>query len=63
MKTAELIGVVYLVRIAYDETALREKIKTAGARWDYERKLWLADGAVIRRLALHDRIVGWLEPE
>ncbi len=56
-------GAVYLVKIAYDEAALREKIKAAGARWNREQKLWLTTGEVIRRLGLHDRVTGWLEGE
>jgi hypothetical protein len=51
------------VKIGYDERALREQIKAAGARWNPEHKLWMTTGEVVRRLALHDRVSGWLETE
>ncbi len=72
IKTVELIeeespwiapGAVYLVKIAFEEAALREKVKAAGARWNNERKLWMTTGGVVRRLGLQDRVVTWLEPE
>jgi len=31
--------------------------------WNHEQKLWLTTGDVVRRLDLHDRVAGWLEPE
>lgn len=72
IKTVELIeeeapwiatASVYLLKIGFEETALREKVKTAGARWNSERKLWMVTGAVVRRLVLEARVVGWLDPE
>jgi hypothetical protein len=72
LKTVELIeeeaawiasGGVYLVKIGYEETVLRERIKAAGARWDRERRLWQTTGAVVRRLSLEERVVTWLPQE
>ena len=48
MKTVELIeeeqpwfasGAVYLMKMGWDEAALRERLKMAGARWLPDRKL------------------------
>ena len=74
LKTVELIeeespwtpagaGAVYLVRIDYDETALRARVKEAGGRWSPQRKLWLLTRDTLRRLSLEDRIVAWLPQE
>ncbi|HEX7706320.1 MAG TPA: hypothetical protein VF701_07680 [Thermoanaerobaculia bacterium] len=60
IKTVELIeeeaplieaGGVYLVKIRYEETALREQIRQAGARWDPARKLSKTTGAIVRSSA------------
>ena len=72
LKTVELIeeeapwiasGAVYCLKIAFEETSLREKLKMAGARWNREQRVWMTTGAVVRRLALQDRVIGWAEPE
>ena len=72
IKTMELIeeeaawigsAALYLVKIAWPETALREQLKQTGARWDATRKVWITSGTTVRRLRLEDRVVGWLEPE
>jgi hypothetical protein len=72
IKTVELIedewpwtptAAIYLVKIGYEEAALREKVKAAGGRWNSERKVWLVTGADVRRLQLEDRVVAWLEPQ
>ena len=51
------------MKIAYEETALRARLKAAAARWNHTQTRWLTTGQIVRRLALHDRIVGWLETE
>lgn len=53
----------YLVKIAYEEEALREKVKTAGAEWVRERRLWRVSGRTVRHLALEDRVVDWIPSE
>lgn len=72
IKTVELIeeesewiapGAIYLVKIGFEEASLREKIKSTGARWNRERKVWMTTGQVVRSLELQDRVVGWIEPE
>lgn len=66
LKTVELIieetewlppGGVFLVRIHYNETELREKVKTAGGLWEPHRKLWRVDRDTVRRLGLRARII------
>lgn len=72
IKTVELIedespwmppAQIYLVKIGYEEAALREKVKAAGGRWNGMKKVWLMTGFEVRRLELEDRVVAWLEPE
>ncbi|HEX9160132.1 MAG TPA: hypothetical protein VF980_00380 [Thermoanaerobaculia bacterium] len=50
------------MKIGYEEDALRERIKEAGATWNRGRKLWALREAV-RRLNLEDRVASWLELE
>jgi hypothetical protein len=72
VKTVELIeeespwapsGALYLVKIPYDDLQLRTAVKSAGARWNRDRKAWLVPPATVRALRLEDRIIGWLEPD
>ena len=72
LKTVELIeeevdwfppAPLYLVKIAYDELALREEVKRAGGSWNAERKAWMVRSDVLRGLHLETRVVGWLELE
>jgi hypothetical protein len=56
------------VAVAYDEKALREKLKAAGGRWDPEEKFWkVRFGSIRRDNALVGRIVtdtaAKMEPE
>lgn len=46
-----------LVRIGYQETALRQRIMAAGGSWDARQKLWSLPKIAIRRLGLQDRVV------
>ena len=68
LKTVELIeeeapwlamGSLYHVKIGFEETALREKLKAAGARWEPDRRAWKVTGAMIRLLRLEERVVMW----
>lgn len=45
------------VRIGYDETDLRHRIKNAGGVWDGSRKLWRISGQAAKTLGLQKRIV------
>jgi hypothetical protein len=53
---------IYLVKIGYEETSLRERIKEAGGRWNAEKRGWIVNGSAVVRLALEDRVIAWLEP-
>lgn len=46
-----------MVRIGYDEIALRHQVKEAGGTWDAQRKLWRLPKPAIRALGLKDRVV------
>lgn len=46
-----------LIRIGYEEVALREAVKSAGGRWQQDRKLWQLRYAVVYGLELEGRIV------
>lgn len=72
VKTVELIeeetdwtpaNVLYLVKIDWNETILRERAKAAGARWNPERRLWLMSSDLVRALRLGSRVVFWVESE
>lgn len=45
------------VRIACSETALRERIKTAGGIWRHQQRLWEVDWKTVRELGLQIRVV------
>jgi hypothetical protein len=45
------------VRIAFSETALRERIKTAGGIWRHQQRLWEVDWKTVRELGLQIRVV------
>lgn len=45
------------VRIGFEETELRQRIKDAGGLWDASRKLWRLPGASAKTLGLQKRIV------
>ncbi|MFY9329891.1 MAG: hypothetical protein WAO76_18025 [Georgfuchsia sp.] len=45
------------VRIAYGETALRNKVKAAGGTWDPAARLWRLEKYKVRTLGLSQRIV------
>ena len=45
------------VRIGYTESALRERIKAAGAIWRARHRLWEVDWKTVRELGLQEREV------
>lgn len=45
------------VRVGYEESVLRMQIKTAGARWVPEKKLWQMRYRDVQKLELKGRIV------
>ena len=45
------------LRIDYNEIDLRNKVKTSGARWLAEQKVWEMDLATAMKMRLKDRIV------
>ena len=45
------------VRIAYSESALRERIKNAGGIWRPRQRLWEVDWKTVRELGLKSRVV------
>jgi hypothetical protein len=52
------------VAVPYTETALREKLKTAGGRWNPEERVWrVSFGAIRGDTALVERIVRCEHPE
>ena len=45
------------VRIGFFETAVRERIKAAGAIWRPRQRMWKVDWKTVRELGLQDRVV------
>ena len=45
------------ISVAYSEKAVRDKLKTAGGKWDPEVKLWLVPYAAVRGTELEERIL------
>ena len=45
------------VRIAFSETALRERVKAAGGIWRPRDRLWEVDWKTVRDLGLQARVV------
>ena len=70
LKTVELIveerpwtppipdEVLVSLRVAFDEAALRQKVKEAGGRWDSKEKVWRISYGDAKRLRLQGRIAG-----
>ena len=46
-----------LVKIKFEETELRDRVKAAGARWNSQEKSWLMDYRVAMKMKLKDRII------
>ena len=45
------------VRIGFSETALRERIKAAGAIWRPRQRLWEVDWKTVQEMDLRDRVI------
>jgi hypothetical protein len=50
------------LRIGYEETELRARLRGVQARWDPSRKLWWLRLAVVVQLSLEERIAAWEPP-
>ncbi|HHJ35344.1 MAG TPA: hypothetical protein ENJ87_06230 [Gammaproteobacteria bacterium] len=50
-------GVFVWLRIGFNETELREKAKTAGAKWLAEEKYWEMEYETMKTLGLKNRVV------
>ena len=46
-----------LIKIKFEETALRERVKAAGARWVQDKKAWQIDYRTATKMKLKDRII------
>ena len=45
------------IRVGFEETALQNKLRKAGAKWDPRQKLWFARHDVAVHIGLEDRII------
>jgi len=50
-------NVSVLIKVKYEETSLRERVKAAGARWMQEEKAWLIDYRIAAKMKLKSRII------
>ena len=51
-----------LVRVDFDETEMRARVKDAHGRWDPERRGWILPFATVRDMGMEDRIMPELVP-
>ena len=56
-RSSTTTGIRVWVNIAFDETDLRKKVKSAGARWLPEEKVWEMELWLASKLGLKSRIV------
>ncbi len=49
--------VLVWIKISYNETDLREKVKAAGAKWLVEEKLWEMTYDLMKKMKLKDRVI------
>ncbi len=45
------------VKINFNETKQRQQVKTAGAKWSTEHKVWIMDYEIAKKLGLKKRII------
>ncbi len=50
------------LRVGYQETELRAKLRSAQARWDPDAKLWWLPFGIVAELGLEERIAAWAPP-
>ncbi|MFA6956708.1 MAG: hypothetical protein WC538_12630 [Thermoanaerobaculia bacterium] len=51
------------VRLRYEETELRQRVREAGGRWDARRKLWWLAWSSALRIGVADRVAAWTDSE
>jgi hypothetical protein len=56
-RTTEIANEPVLVRVAYDEIELRQRVRQAGGRWLRDRKLWQMSNNDAKRLGLSGRVI------
>lgn len=47
-----------LVRVAYSETALRQRIRMAGGKWNTAKRGWELRRGLVEQLGLESRVMG-----
>jgi len=47
------------VRLRYEETELRHRVREAGGQWDPRRKLWWMTWAGALRIGVAERVAAW----
>lgn len=62
MATDDLAPETVYVRVSFQESELRERVKAAGGRWDKERKAWELRFERVVRLGLKHRIQFLTDP-
>ena len=45
------------IHVAFEETDLRERVKSAGGKWEREYKVWLLQESLVIEMGLYQRIV------
>ena len=45
------------IRVRWDETLLRQRVKAAGGKWRPDEKLWEVTPQIVKTLRLRDRVV------
>jgi hypothetical protein len=51
------------VRLRYEETELRQRVRGAGGQWDARRKLWWMTWLNALRLGVAERVAAWTDSE
>ncbi|NRB42843.1 MAG: hypothetical protein HRU20_30970 [Pseudomonadales bacterium] len=45
------------IHVAFEETDLRQRVKSAGGKWEREYKVWLLQESLVIEMGLYQRIV------
>ena len=51
------------LRLRFEETELRHRVREAGGQWDPRRKLWWLTWSQALRIGLADRVAAWTDSE
>ena len=51
------------VRLRYEETELRGRVRAAGGQWDAQRKLWWITWINALRIGVAERIAAWSDSD